>query len=159
MFETPSARSFRINEEFVIPVNGRVVYKFILNTNTILTSSSVEVDQGGVKYSVWSALQATETAAFSTPCSVYHRNLTNPPIYMPATQVLKGGLATFTGTANTVLRVRTGSGNSGRASAVGKSDSARAFPPVVTYVEFIPLDGVNVTTTGVWDLEFEEIGG
>lgn len=157
-FETPDIRAFRINEEFSIPVGQKLVYKFIVNTNTLLTSSSVEVDQGGVKYSVWSVAQTTETTPFSTPVAVYRRNLTNPPIYLAVNQVMKGGTANFSGTANTVLRVRTSSGNSGRASAVGKSESSRAFSPVVTYVEFSPLDGVNVTTTGVWELEFQEIG-
>lgn len=158
MFETPDLRAFRINEEFTIPVGQKLVYKFIINTNTLLTSSSIEVDQGGVRYSVYSAQQATETASFNTVAPIYRRNLMNPPLSLPTNQIFKGGSATFTGIPNTIVRVRTSSGNSGRASAVGKSESSRAFPPVITYVEIAPLDGVNVTTTGVWDLEFQEIG-
>lgn len=153
-----NARQYRINEEFSIPVGGSLVYKFIINTHTELTFSAVEVDQGGVKYSVFTSAQTTETAPFNTAVSVYKRDLISNPI-ANRNQVLKGGTATFSGTSNSIVRARTSSGNVGRASTVAQSSNVRGFPQGITvYVQFIPLDGINTTSTGVWSLEFEEIG-
>lgn len=157
MHNTPGIREFRINEELSVAVGTRLIYKFVLNTNTLLTSSSIEIDQGGLRYSVWSAQQAVETLPFETTVTVYRKNLLNPPLHLPENRIFKGGAANFSGVANTISRVRT-SGNSGRSSIVGESTSVRAFPQTVTYVEIMPLDGINQTSTGVWNLEFEEIG-
>lgn len=154
----PDIRAFRINEEFSIPSGGKIVYKFVISTNTILTLSSMEVDQGGLKYSVYAQTQTTELTPFNTSVPIYRRNLIPPPIYQSKNAITKGGTASFTGVANTVLRVRTSSGNNGRASTINESQSSRAFPASVVYVEFMSLDGVNTTTTGVWSLEWQEIG-
>lgn len=153
-----NARQYRINEEFSIPSGGSIVYKFVINTHTKLTFSAVEVDQGGVKYSVFSSLQTTETSPFNTPTVVYRRDLISNPI-ANKNLVFKGGTATFVGVSNSVVRVRTSSGNNGRASTVAQSSNERGFPQGTTvYVQFMALDGINTTTTGVWSLEFEEIG-
>lgn len=151
-------RQYRINEEFNIPAGGSLVYKFIINTHTILTFSSVDVDQGGVKYSVFTSAQTTETSPFNTVAQIYKRDLISNPI-QPRNQVMKGGTATFSGASNSIVRVRTGSGNVGRASTVSESSNQRGFIQGITvYVQFLSLDGINTTTTGVWSLEFEEIG-
>lgn len=153
-----NARQYRINEEFTIAAGGSLVYKFFINTHTELTFSAVEVDQGGVKYSVFSSAQTAETAPFNTPVSVYKRDLISNPI-ANRNLIFKGGTATFSGVSNSVVRVRTSSGNSGRASTVAQTSNVRGFPKgIVVYVQFAALDGINTTSTGVWSLEFEEIG-
>lgn len=151
-------RQYRINEEFSIPADGSLVYKFFINTHTKLTFSAVEVDQGGVKYSVFSSLQTTELTPFNVAVPVYKRDLISNPI-ANENLIFRGGTASFAGVSNSVVRVRTSSGNNGRASTVAQSSNERGFPHgIVVYVQFLALDGVNTTTTGVWSLEFEEIG-
>lgn len=153
-----NGREFRINEEFSIDTGQSIIYKFVVGINTVLTFSSVECDQGGVKYSVWTLPQTTELTPFTTPVSIYRKNnMTTAPVVASQIQIFKGGTATFTGVSNSVLRVRTGSGNANRSSNVGQLSQQRGFPPTTVYLEIKTLDGINTTSTGVFSLEWAEI--
>jgi len=151
-------REFRINEEFNIPVGGEIVFKFVVGTNTILTFSELEVDQGGIRYSIWTQAQVAETTPFSTPVTIYRKNNTSTaPVIATQNQVLKGGTATFAGISNSVSRVRTSSGNASRSSTVSMTTQQRGFPTTTVYARLQSLDGINTASTGVLSLEWQEV--
>lgn len=151
------SKDFRINQEFSILPDSSLVLKFILGANTLLTFSSLEVDQGGVKYSVYVGAQSTETTPFNTVVPIYRRNSqTTAPITTSLNSIFTGGTANFTGVSNSVIRVRTSSGNGARSSSVAAGSQQRGFPPTTVYLQLLPLGGINTTSTGVINLEWSE---
>lgn len=151
-------KEYRINQEFSIPAGEQIVFKFVIGVNTILKFSSTEVDQGGVKYSVFTSAQTTENSAFNTVVPIYRKNLmVGSPTIPSQNQVFTGGTATFSGVSNSVIRIRTSSGNASRSSTVSDSMQQRGFPPTSVYVQLLSLEGINTTTTGVLSLEWEEV--
>lgn len=150
-------REFRINQEFSIPSGDSVIYKIVLGVNTLLTFSQLEIDQGGIKYAVYTSLQTTETSAFNTVVPIYRKNnMSTAPVVTSLNNIYAGGGANFTGVPNTVIRIRTSSGNASRSSAVSTGDQQRGFPPTTIYLEMSSLEGINTTSTGVFNLEWTE---
>lgn len=141
--------SFRIDLPFSIPQNGDpFVIKYTINEPVILTLSTIEIDQGGVLYKVYTEDQATETQAFTTSVPLLPKNTIVTPKPAPAV-VESGGAATFTGQQNTTLRVRSASGGGNRNSTVTGESTSRGFGASVLYTEITLLDGVNIETRGV----------
>lgn len=146
--------SYRIDYPFTIPQGGApIVLKYIVSEPTILTLSTIELDQGGIEYRVFTAAQTTETATFDQPITVYPKNLTVSPNPSPV-EILNNGAATFTGQQNTTLRIRTASGGGNRNSAVTGESTRRGFGQSIVYAEIARLEGVNVDTIGVLKQEF-----
>lgn len=146
--------SYRINYPFSIPQGGGpIVIKYIVSEPSVLTLSTIEIDQGGILYRIFVEAQTTETAPFTDPITVYPKNLTVTPKPSPV-QILNGGAATFTGEENTTLRIRTASGGGNRNSAVTGESTRRGFGESVVYAEIAALEGVNVETVGVLKQEF-----
>lgn len=146
--------SFRIDYPFTIPQNGDpIVLKYVVNAPTILTLSTLEIDQGGVLYRVYTESQATETAPFTNNVTMYPKNTTVTPNASPV-EILDDGAATFTGQQNTTLRIRTASGGGNRNSAVTGESTRRGFGVTTVYAEISALEGVNVDTIGVLKQEF-----
>jgi type 1 fimbria pilin len=146
--------SYRIDYPFTIPQNGGpLVIKYIVNEPTILTLSTIEIDQGGIEYRIFTEAQATETSPFTDPLTIYPKNLTVSPNPAPV-EILDNGAATFTGQQNTTLRIRTASGGGNRNSAVTGESTRRGFGQSIVYAEIARLEGVNVDTIGVLKQEF-----
>lgn len=141
--------SFRIDMPFSIPQNGGpFVIKYTISQPVILTLSTIEIDQGGVLYKVYTEEQATETQAFTTSVPLFPKNTFVTPKPAPAV-VEVDGAATFTGQQNTTLRVRSASGGGNRNSTVTGESTSRGFGASVLYTEITALDGVNIETRGV----------
>lgn len=146
--------SYRIDYPFNIPQGGGpIVIKYVVNEPTILTLSTIELDQGGIEYRVFTEAQTTETEPFTAPITVYPKNLTVTPNPSPV-EIFNDGAATFTGQQNTTLRIRTASGGGNRNSAVTGESTRRGFGQSVVYAEIKALEGVNVETLGVLKQEF-----
>jgi len=149
--------SFRVDYPFSIPQNGDpIVLKYSVTAPTILTLSTVEIDQGGVIYKVYTEAQTTETSAFTQAVPVYPKNTIVTPQVSPV-EVFGGGSATFTGQQNTTLRVRTSSSNSNRVSAVSGESTRRGFGVTTVYVEIDTLAEINSDSQGVLKQEFHRI--
>lgn len=151
-FET--GNSYRINYPFNIPQGGGpIVIKYIVNEPSVLTLSTIELDQGGIEYRIFTAAQTTETSPFTSPITVYPKNLTVASNPSPV-EIFNNGAATFTGEENTTLRIRTASGGGNRNSAVTGESTQRGFGVSTVYAEIAVLEGINTETIGVLKQEF-----
>lgn len=147
-------RSFRIDYPFSIPQDGSpIVLKYEVVAPAVLTLSTIEIDQGGIIYKVYTDEQTTETSAFTNAVTLYPKNTIVEPQPAPV-NVFDGGTATFTGQQNTTLRIRTASGGGNRNSAVTGESTSRGFGVTTVYAEIATLEGVNVETIGVLKQEF-----
>jgi len=146
--------SYRIDYPIRIPQGGGpLVIKYIVNEPTILTLSTIEIDQGGIEYRIFTEAQTTETSPFTDLIPVYPKNTSVTPNPAPV-EILDNGAATFTGQQNTTLRIRTASGGGNRNSAVTGESTRRGFGQSIVYAEIARLEGVNVDTIGVLKQEF-----
>lgn len=147
-------RQFRIAYEFNFASTASVTIEAVIGVNTILTKSNLEVDQGGVRYSLTAG--GTPSGVFGTPITVLAKNgMTGTPAYTSQLTFNAGG--SVTGGVNfPITRVRTASANGQRSSAVSGDDDARGFAPTTLHLLLEPLNGINDSCRGILNLEWEE---
>ena len=146
--------SYRIDYPFIILKDGDpIVLKYIVNEPAILTVSGVDLGQGGIEYKVFTEAQTTETSPFTSPISVYPKNLSVPFNPSPI-EVFNSGTATFTGQQNTTIILRTATAGGNRNSAIIDDKSKRGFGPSIVYVEISAISDITVDTIGVLKQEF-----
>lgn len=149
-------RQFRIGYEFDLSdTSGRRVIQITFGNNIVLTKSSLEVDQGGVRYSVVGGATATGTFNATIP-SLRKNNMDGAPQLTSQTIFKTGG--DFTGgTDFPIARVRTGSGNNARASSINTAAQNRGFGTNTLFIVLEDLNGVNDDSLGLLNLEWDEI--
>lgn len=143
-------RGYRINYRDTILQGGNpVVLKYEVGGDTVLTLSTLEVQQGGLSYEVFTSDNVTETAAFTGTLPIFPRNTlsTNPQLGTPSHVVIRTeGTATFTGQPNATLDLRTPASGGARASVTGGDDTVRGFGATTIYLRISPLEGINTDT-------------
>lgn len=143
-------RAYRINYRDTIPQGGGpIVLKYEVGGDTVLTLSTLEVQQGGVAYEVFTSDNVTETASFTGTLPIFPRNTmsTNPQLGTPSHVVIRTeGTATFTGEPNATVDLRTPASGGARATVVGGDDTVRGFGVSTIYVRIAILEGVNTDT-------------
>lgn len=149
-------REFRNYVEFSLPIGNTLYYRFVSPIDFILQTQLLAVDAGGVRLSVW--IGNVTPAGVWTNLPVIGKNRMSTirqPAYVSQCQVQIGG--TFTGgTEVDVIRVRCAS-QSVSAQTVGSSqDDERGLPAGTYYIKIEPLTGVNDTSTGIYQIAWEE---
>lgn len=143
-------RAYRINYRETLPQGGGgVVLKYEVGGDTVLTLSTLEVQQGGVTYEVYTQDGVTEDTSFTGTLPIFPRNTlsTNPQLGTPSNVVIRtDGTATFTGEPNATLDLRTPTSGGARASVTGGDSTVRGFGPTTIYLRIAPLEGINVDT-------------
>ncbi len=151
-------REFRVSIPLSVPLDTEFFIKYVAAGDTILTTSQIEIDQGGIEYTVWSAEQATELTPFNDTVDVYPASrMSFTPTLDSHVQVFSGGTVEFTGEPNTTKRVRTASGNGARVSVVSGDDRNRGFPATTVYVRVKPLPSINQESFGVIEQEWVDV--
>lgn len=144
-------RGYRINyRDTILQGGGPIVLKYEVGGDTVLTLSTLEVQQGGLAYEVFTSDNVTETAAFTGTLPIFPRNTmsSNPQLGTPSHVVIRtDGTATFTGEPNATLDLRTPVSGGARASVVGGDNTVRGFGASTIYLRITPLEGINTDTT------------
>lgn len=150
-------RMFRTYYEFNIPVAGPSrQFRFTSPVNFILWEQSVELDQGAIRWEVFTG--ATSTGTWTALPIIGQNRMTEVAAYTPVCTVETGG--DFTGgTAVDLLRIRSTAVNN-QATNVGNSASSERGLPAGTYhIRASTLAGglpVNDSAQGVAMLRWEE---
>lgn len=144
-------RAYRVNYRDTIPQDGNeIVLRYDNGGDTVLTLSTLEVQQGGVAYEIYSSDNVTETSPFDgTPLPIFPKNTmsTNPRLGTPSQVVVStGGTATFTGEPNATVDLRSPASAGARASVVGGDGTIRGFGASTLYVRISLLEGINTDT-------------
>lgn len=156
-------RSYRVDIPLTIPNGaGDIFLKYVVGGDTDLTLSTLECDQGGAEYTVWTAAQASNESGITTAVTVIPKNSKSTAPVRPShitltrTASAGSGTLTLTGQQNTTLRVRTAGASGQRLNAVAGEESARGFPSTTVYVRIRQLTGVNTDTIMVLKQEWIE---
>lgn len=144
-------RAYRINYRDTIVQNGdEIVLRYDNAGDTVLTLSTLEVQQGGVTYEIYTADNVTETTPFTgSDVAIFPKNTmsTNPRLGTPSQVTIStGGTATFTGQPNATVDLRTPASGGARATVVGGDGTVRGFGVSTIYVRIAILEGVNTDT-------------
>lgn len=148
-------KQFYIAYEFDLSetANRRVI-EVIIGGDIILTKSSLEVDQGGVRYSL--VIGGTASGTFSESIPVIPKNsMSDTPAYSSFMTFNVGG-DVIGGTERPISRVRTASGNNARANAISDTNENRGFTSTTVHLVLEDLVGVNDDSLGILNLEWEE---
>ncbi len=149
-------RQFRVDYEFSIDNNDVQVLKFVINDDVDLLLSSVDIDQGGLYYRVFSG--GVEGGTFDENINIYRsNNKTGVPTPISQVSASTGGTLDVSGeTPNTTIRIRTANNSAQRSTVGGSIDDMRGFPPTTAYIVMTTLDGSNATCTGTLKIEWEQ---
>lgn len=144
-------RGYRINYRDTILQGGApIILKYDVGGDTVLTLSTLEIQQGGLAYEVFTSDNVTENTAFTGTLPIFPRNTmsTNTNLGTPSNVIIRtGGTAAFTGEPNATLDLRTPTSGGARASVVGGDETLRGFGPTTIYLRIATLEGVNTDTT------------
>lgn len=149
-------RQFRIAYEFDLDVSASelIFIRVTFGTDVILTKSELNLDQGGVKYSLVAG--GTPGGTWSNSVPVIPKNtMSGTPAYTSQAAVDTGGTVTG-GTISPVYRIRTATGTSARSSGVSTTNDPRGFAAGTYYLRIEQLVGVNDDCLGILNLEWEE---
>ena len=151
-------RAFRIGYEFNLSTTSddRVI-RLVLTNNIVLTKSSLELDSGGVRYTVIAGGASVST--FSETISTLAKNgKSDAPSFTTGSTFAGGvdGAVVTSGTELPIARIRTASGNNSRSTNLSDSSERRGFAPGTYYLHLENLPAVNDDSTGILNLEWYE---
>jgi hypothetical protein len=146
---------FRLSYE--LDITQLTVLKFTSSIDFIIQSQVLDVDQDGLKLSVYRASQGVDNGGFITPIDFYANNsMSDTPSYTSNATINTGG--TFTVNDGElpveVIRVRSASATAQKSTVEATAGDERGLPAGSYYLEFSVLSGNN--PLGVYSLKWEE---
>jgi len=159
-------REFRFFRELDIPSNTSLWTRVIIdsgNDGIIIRSQSIEIEEGRIRFRVWSDSALTNPPTWSAPDGVTSNVLLNnalpsAPAYTRTAVFENGGDAepTFDGAPEVVdiLRARSSGSNAQASSIYTQAGGERGVGPGTYWLQFESMSNSDVT--GVYNLIFEE---
>lgn len=150
-------RMFRTYYELNLPTAGPArQFRFTSPVNFILWEQSVELDQGAIRWEVFTG--ASSTGVWTALPIIGQNRMTEVALYNPVCTVDTGG--DFTGgTAVDLLRIRTAAVNNQATNVGNTTASERGLPAGTYHIRVSILTGglpVNDAAQGVATLRWEE---
>jgi hypothetical protein len=146
---------FRLSYE--LDITDTFVFKFTSAVDFIIQSQVLDVDQDGIKLSVYRASQGVDNGGFTTPVDFYANNaMSDTPSYSSNASLNTGGIFTVNGgeLPVEVLRVRSASASAQKTTVEATAGDERGLPAGSYYLQFSVLSGNN--PLGVYALKWEE---
>ena len=151
---------FRAFYTFALSTNEVRVIKFVINKEINLNFSAQFVDNGGLRYRVFSAGPIEGGVFTDAAQSLRVNNRAGVPIVQPGTIILAGGTLDVTGfTPIDQNNILTAGASAQRSSVDGTQFSPRGFPVTTAYVvlDTLPTSGNTSAPSGLLKYEWTTV--